>query len=1219
MGCKSKTLIKNSLSKKILCFYVILLMFISIFSTYSISNAPTIEFKIPPTPADVNEITNETYVNISVYVNDTGGGYNSSFIDWNRSLVGYWNFEHTNITQVTDNSTYGNNAMCVGRNGTNNLTTGKYGIGFYFNGSSDQYLDCGDDSSLDISSNNITIEFWIKEFESTFNKKYGNNTGSNHLFDDYGYSILQTLDGGYVVTGQVDNNNNGTTGNISLIKLDSNGSLIWQKFYGGDTEEYVNAVQQTSDGGYIIVGAKNSTATGPHDLYLIKTDSNGNLGWERTYGGDQDDEGNSVQQTSDEGYIITGYTKSFGVGNEQGGPISQNLWLLKTDASGNVVYGVNDTTTFNRTFGNFSDDCGYSVKQTNDSGYIVAGQTQSFGNGTSSTSDLWLIKTNSTGSENGTDTYTGNWTWGTKGYADFGRDVKQLRNNTGYIVTGYTKPDADNAYNVYLIKLNWSCSNNSDGEVFNKTYSFGDTTKADKGFSVDETTDDGFVISGSWDETEDSGGLLLMKTDASGTLLWSRSYGEQNTNEERGKCVKETSDGGFIIAGVDEWGSDCNSRDIWVIKTDANGNVTGSNNNQSLNKTLLGKGRDAYQIELNNGTIYGYINNESRVSTNISLYNLSQYWQHAALTYDSSEIKLYVNGTLKNSTAYSGSINITTNNLTIGKNFSGIIDEVRIWNRALNNDEINAAYNCSGTYYRNFTGLSEENYTYYVYSIDSNGNENQTINRSVWVDATAPTILNPIPSDGSEPTETTLTISANFSDGTGTGIDSSTATLWIDGANYTGGSTISSNGISNTTSLGLGVHTVNVNVSDNILNTGHLSWSFEITSGGGGASPPPPTVNADAGGPYTGLVGELIEFNGSGSTGTISSYSWNFGDGKSGSGIKPSHSYTQNGTYTVTLTVTGSSGASDIETTTATITNAPLDNYAPTISNITHSPTKVTSEDYVTIYATVIDDYNNVSSVILYYSTNETQSVSMQHIDGNIYSAILNPFSPGTVTCWINATDNVGETNKSDYQFTVNIPPIKKEIGNVTEGEQKEVIIDGSDINSMQISFLNNLTNVNTTIENLTLDDVPLRVRYDGEGMLYKYFNITVTANDTYVKESDIQSAKINFTIDKNWFEENNVSNSSITLWRYYNNTWNNLTTIHLEIENETYEFYEAESPGFSTFAVVGSKVVESSQKYPEPEIPWIIIIGFIIAAIIILIFILFKAKLIYIEKNPEE
>jgi hypothetical protein len=190
-----------------------------------------------------------------------------------------------------------------------------------------------------------------------------------------GYSAHQTADSGFIETGFISANGN----DIYLVKTNSSGDTMWTRRFGGDSAETGNSVQQTSDGGYIITGCTKSFGNGGRDVYLVKTDTVGDTMWTRTFGGANDDEGNSVQQTTDDGYIIAGYTASFGRGG-------RDAYLIKTDSIGDRIWV--------RTFGGFNDDEAFSVQQTTDGGYIVAGYTKSYGAGGA---DVWLIKTDSSG------------------------------------------------------------------------------------------------------------------------------------------------------------------------------------------------------------------------------------------------------------------------------------------------------------------------------------------------------------------------------------------------------------------------------------------------------------------------------------------------------------------------------------------------------------------------------------------------------------------------------------------------------------------------------------------------------------------------------------------------------------------------------------------------------------------------------------------------------
>jgi len=202
--------------------------------------------------------------------------------------------------------------------------------------------------------------------------------------EERGQSVQQTDDGGYIITGTTYSFGAGSF-DVWLIKTDQNGNKIWDKTFGGKSADFGNSVQQTTDGGYIIAGSLSWDRL----LFLIKTDRNGNMIWNDTFGGSGEEEGKSVQQTVDGGYIITGYTNSFGNGYS-------DVWLIKTDSDGNKVW--------DNTFGGTSFDYGTSVQLTTDGGYIITGYTNSFGNGYS---DVWLIKTDSDGNKVWDNTFGG--------------------------------------------------------------------------------------------------------------------------------------------------------------------------------------------------------------------------------------------------------------------------------------------------------------------------------------------------------------------------------------------------------------------------------------------------------------------------------------------------------------------------------------------------------------------------------------------------------------------------------------------------------------------------------------------------------------------------------------------------------------------------------------------------------------------------------------------
>lgn len=188
----------------------------------------------------------------------------------------------------------------------------------------------------------------------------------------YGASVQQTSDGGYIVTGP---RQTGTTYDLALVKFDGSGNLQWAQLAGGMDYEIGNSVQQTSDGGYVVAGTTASFFQG-QDVLLLKYDSTGTLQWSQINGGPSDDAADSVQQTSDGGYIVAGHTTSFGTGG--------NVLLQKYDSSGTLQWA--------RAGGGSASVA--SVQQAPDGGYLVAASTASFGAGGS---DILIIKTNASG------------------------------------------------------------------------------------------------------------------------------------------------------------------------------------------------------------------------------------------------------------------------------------------------------------------------------------------------------------------------------------------------------------------------------------------------------------------------------------------------------------------------------------------------------------------------------------------------------------------------------------------------------------------------------------------------------------------------------------------------------------------------------------------------------------------------------------------------------
>ncbi len=340
----------------------------------------------------------------------------------------------------------------------------------------------------------------------------------------------------------------------------------WTRTYGGTEWDVGNEIHQTSDGGYIIVGETESFGAITRDIYLIKTDGNGNVTWSKYSEYDWSlnwDRGFSVDLTSDGGYIIAGDAADY-----INDTLYIYLYLVKTNAIGDTLWRKIYATS-----GQY--DGAWSVKQTPDGGYIIAGDAAPGGSG--SDYQLWLLRTDANGDTLWTNLYGGN-NW------DNGYSV-DLTYEGGYIITG--RADYTTGINqrskVYLIKTDAAGS-----AIFEEKYG---GTNVDVGFSVKQTADSGFVVAGYTysygPNTPDYSNIYLIKTDNDGIVQWEKTYGDTLTDIGRG--VEQTVDGGYIIVG--ETGV-YPTYDVYVVRTDANGDTLWT-------KTIAKPGEQmAYSVDL---------------------------------------------------------------------------------------------------------------------------------------------------------------------------------------------------------------------------------------------------------------------------------------------------------------------------------------------------------------------------------------------------------------------------------------------------------------------------------------------------------------------------------------------------------------------------------------------------------------------------------------------
>ena len=421
------------------------------------------------------------------------------------------------------------------------------------------------------------------------------DTNGNKVWQErykgFALSIQQTTDGGYIAAGTINlpigAPDADLQADVYLLKTDADGNVIWEKNYGEDKTNGIDtldegrSVQQTSDGGYIIVGdTKPYGMSMRSDVYLLKTDADGNLQWKKIFGGNKRKHAHSVQQTSDGGYIVVGWIEDYINGTRK----DDDTYLIKTDENGNKVWeSIVDA------LGQHEDDSlPGDAQQTSDGGYIILGRSMDY---------LLKIDVN------------GNKVWG-KAFGFYSGYFVQQTSDGGYIIVVVGARESGN----FLIKMKIDENGN---KVWEKTIE--KISAPFDVFMVKQTSDEGYVVLGQkeygyWGETGlVEADIFLMKIDETSTPRppievsstsstnpptltaeekseivappaentsitekgWMKMYEGTAVNE-----VQLTSDGGYVAIGTVEYlfytqgglefaGS---KYDIYLLKTDANGN-----------------------------------------------------------------------------------------------------------------------------------------------------------------------------------------------------------------------------------------------------------------------------------------------------------------------------------------------------------------------------------------------------------------------------------------------------------------------------------------------------------------------------------------------------------------------------------------------------------------------------------------------------------------------
>lgn len=352
-----------------------------------------------------------------------------------------------------------------------------------------------------------------------------------------GVTVEELKEGGYILTGYTTDGDYGKE-DVVLIKTTALGEIEWKKTYGGEGEDYGWAVRQTADGGYILTGYTNSFGHGGMDVYLIKTNLHGDTLWTKTFGGKGEEYGWDVRITKEGDYIIAGQTTSFGNGEI-------DAFLILVDAEGKEKWS--------NSYGGAMIDRIFSVQQTREGGFVAAGISYSFTSIGPDDRDGYIVKTDPDGKQE--------WfrTFGKDKY-DVGHSIDLTRDD-GYLITGYGESYSINGdRDVYLIK-----TDNQGITQWIKTYG---GLLDERGIKGIQTKDGGYIAIGLTDNNID---MYLIKTDKYGDQLWSRTFGNID-KVDFGYTVKETRDGGYILIGHSS-NADNEGAKILLVKTNGEGLV----------------------------------------------------------------------------------------------------------------------------------------------------------------------------------------------------------------------------------------------------------------------------------------------------------------------------------------------------------------------------------------------------------------------------------------------------------------------------------------------------------------------------------------------------------------------------------------------------------------------------------------------------------------------
>lgn len=388
--------------------------------------------------------------------------------------------------------------------------------------------------------------------------------------DDIGMDIQQTFDGGFVMISTSDSNdgdlidigNDPNFRNIWLVKTSIEGDILWQKLIGGNGDESASSIIQTLDEGFLVVGTTSSNDDvvsenfGSIDIWVVKLNALGEIEWEKSFGGSDDELGVSGIQDTNGDFVVSGFSNSVD-GHMTGNNGSFDGFVVKLNIVGEILW--------QKIIGSEGFEATSDIAETADGGYIVSG-IRADSEGTIATNDIWIVKLSNDGSEEWERTYGGS-------SIDRANSVQSLADGSYILVGSTSSNDGDISQNlggqdVWVLKLD-----NEGDIIWENTYG-GSSSEA--GRDIQKTSDGGFVIAGftsSWDgdvdPINDFVNYWVLKLDGEGNINWEYSLGGLSSDDAN--MIRQTSDGGFIVGGSSRSDSGDvighhGEFDFWVVK-----------------------------------------------------------------------------------------------------------------------------------------------------------------------------------------------------------------------------------------------------------------------------------------------------------------------------------------------------------------------------------------------------------------------------------------------------------------------------------------------------------------------------------------------------------------------------------------------------------------------------------------------------------------------------